>query len=103
MSAAPSPPSTLDPLIHEPARLATMAALHECTVASFNFLLAATALSRGNFSTHMRKLVEAGYVDETKEILDRKPHTEYRLTKRGRQAYQEYRAAWRALTSGSNK
>src|SRR5262245_50905025 len=102
MSVAQSPEVRLDPLIHEAARLAVVSVLNECDLANFSFLLATTGLTRGNLSTHMRKLVEAGYVDETKEIVDRKVRTEYRLTKTGRQAFAKYCTAWRALTNGSH-
>jgi DNA-binding PadR family transcriptional regulator len=77
--------------------------LNECQVANFNFLLATTGLTRGNLSTHMRKLVEGGYVDETKEIVNRKVRTEYRLTKAGRQAFKKYRSAWTAITNGAQR
>jgi DNA-binding PadR family transcriptional regulator len=49
----------------------------------------------------MARLVAAGYVAETKEFVDRKPHTEYRLTPAGRGAFRRYRKAWRQLTGGS--
>jgi len=90
---------SLDPLIHESARLAIVSVLNECQVADFNFLLGTTALTRGNLSTHMARLVAAGYVQESKEFVDRKPHTEYRLTAAGRAAYKRYREAWRRLTA----
>jgi DNA-binding HxlR family transcriptional regulator len=98
--ASPAPSSgglSLDPLIHEAARLTIVSVLAECDVADFNFLLATTQLTRGNLSTHMARLVTAGYVEETKEFVDRKPHTEYRLTAAGRAAFTRYKAAWRRL------
>jgi len=49
----------------------------------------------------MARLVAAGYVEETKEFVDRKPHTEYRLTAAGRAAFRRYRQAWRRLTDGA--
>ena len=76
-----------------------MSVLNECQVADFNFLLGTTALTRGNLSVHMAKLVAAAYVEETKEFLNRKPHTEYRLTAAGRAAFKKYREAWRKMTA----
>lgn len=90
----------LDPLIHKASRLLIVSALAECEAADFNFLLGTTGLTRGNLSTHMARLVSAGYVNEFKEFVDRKPHTEYCLTRAGRAAYQKYLAAWRRLTGG---
>ena len=91
----------LDPLIHEAARLVIVSVLNECQVADFNFLLGTTGLTRGNLSVHMARLVAAGYVEEAKEFVDRKPHTEYRLTTAGRGAFKRYRKAWRQLTGGT--
>lgn len=91
--------TTLDPLIHEAARLKVMTVLHDAESADFNYLLVATSLTRGNLSTHMAKLVNGGYVEERKEFIKRRPHTEYLLTSNGRKAYREYIMAWRRLTA----
>jgi len=42
-------------------------------------------------------------VNETKEIVNRKVRTEYRLTKTGRQAFKKYRSAWTAITNGAQR
>lgn len=89
----------LDHLVHEATRLKIIAVLNECEVANFNFLLRTCGLTRGNLSAHMAKLVKAGYVDETKEFVNKKSHTEYGLTKSGRRAYKKYKKEWRRLTS----
>ncbi|MFH1024258.1 MAG: transcriptional regulator [Planctomycetota bacterium] len=100
MTSVPSPTSQLglDPVIHEATRLRMVAVLNECEVADFNFLLGTLALTRGNLSVHMGKLVAAGYVGERKEFVDRKPHTEYRLTDAGRAAYRKYLKDWKRVT-----
>jgi DNA-binding MarR family transcriptional regulator len=87
-------------LIHEASRLVIVSVLSACESADFNFLLGTTGLTRGNLSTHMAKLVFAGYVDENKQFVNRKQLTQYRLTSTGRAAYTKYRADWTALTSG---
>jgi DNA-binding transcriptional ArsR family regulator len=94
---------SIDPLIHEPARLKLMAALYECDEADFNFLLAATGLTRGNFSAHMAKLVIAGYVVERKSFVNRLPHTSYQLSDCGRDSYGAYLLAWKRITNGHAK
>ncbi len=94
---------TLDPLIHEAARLLIVSVLNECDTADFNFMLHSTDLTRGNLSKHMAKLVQAGYVEEHKHYLNRKPHTEYRLTRTGQAAFRAYRKAWRRLTNDSTR
>ncbi len=99
MSSQPSPSTqNIDPLIHEAARLLMISALNTCKKANFNFVLAATGLTRGNFSTHMTRLIEAGYVAEDKKIKNRKPLTEYKLTAQGRRAFAAYCQAWRQIT-----
>ncbi len=98
-----SPPAPLDPLIHEASRLVIISVLNECEAADFNFLLGTTGLTRGNLSTHMAKLVGAGYVEETKQFVNRKQLTQYRLSPTGRNAYTQYRADWVRLTSGSGR
>ena len=94
-------PSTngLDPMIHEAARLRLVAVLNECEVADFNFLLGTTGMTRGNISAHMAKLTSADYVAEKKEFIGKKPHTEYRLTDTGREAYRRYLIDWKRLTN----
>ena len=96
-------PAALDPVIHEAARLTIVSVLSECGAASFNFVLGTTGLTRGNLSAHAGKLVAAGYVDESKRIVDRKVLTEYRLTPAGRAAFTRYRAEWTRLTNGTGR
>jgi DNA-binding MarR family transcriptional regulator len=86
-------PVDLDRVIHEPARLAIMANLFVVDSADFVFLLNRTRLTNGNLSSHMSKIEAAGYVEVTKEFVDRKPRTMYRLTRRGRVAFTSYRQA----------
>jgi DNA-binding MarR family transcriptional regulator len=90
-------------LIHEASRLVIVSVLNECESADFNFLLGTTGLTRGNLSTHMAKLVAAGYVEETKQFVNRKQLTQYKLSPAGRDAYKKYRADWINLTNGSGR
>lgn len=90
----------LDPVLHETSRLMLVSVLNACGSANFNFLLASTELSRGNFTTHMTRLVNAGYVDEKKQLVGKRTQTEYRLTAAGRKALDKYRADWAKVVSG---
>jgi DNA-binding MarR family transcriptional regulator len=83
----------LDRLIHEPARLKILTHLHVVESADFVYLMGATGLTRGNLSSHMTKLEEAGYIEVTKQFVDRKPLTLLQLTMEGRKAFQAYRSA----------
>lgn len=81
----------LDRTLHEPARLQIMAHLFVLEEADFLFLLRQTGLTKGNLSSHVRRLEEAGYVKVEKKFVDRIPVTTYRLTPTGRTAFAAYR------------
>jgi DNA-binding HxlR family transcriptional regulator len=81
----------IDRLIHEPSRLMIMAQLYVVKSADFLFLQHQTAMTPGNLSAHLSKLEDAGYVEVTKEFIERKPHTALALTKKGRDAFNAYR------------
>ncbi len=96
----PSPPvepTEIDPVIHQPARLLIVANLYVVDEADFVFLKRTTQLTDGNLSTHLTKLEDAGYIDVVKEFVDRKPRTSLRLTRRGREAFETYRASLTSL------
>ena len=84
------PMPELDRLIHEPARFQIMAHLYVVESADFLFLLRQTDMTKGNLSSHMRKLEDAGYIEVAKDFVGRKPHTMLRLTKMGRTAFRDY-------------
>ncbi len=81
----------IDRIIHEPARLKIMAQLYVVESADFLFLKNQTDLTFGNLSCHMTKLEKAGYVKIKKEFIGKKPHTMLELTKKGRNAFDNYR------------
>jgi len=75
----------------ERARLAIMAILAAATEpVDFAALLEALELTKGNLSSHLRKLEEAGLVKVQKEFVDRKPRTSYRPTPLGRKELRDY-------------
>jgi len=61
--------------------------------ADFPSLCRMLGLTRGNLSAHIACLERGGYVQVKKSILGRVPHTQYRLTPRGRKTLKEYWAA----------
>jgi len=83
--------TSLDKIIHEPARLNIMAHLYVVDSADFLFLMRQTDLTFGNLSSHMSKLEDAGYIEIIKEFVGKKPHTMLRLTKKGQIAFEEYK------------
>ena len=68
-----------------------MAQLYVVQSADFLFLQRQTQMTPGNLSAHLSKLEDVGYVEITKEFIERKPHTALALTKKGRNAFRQYR------------
>lgn len=81
----------LDRVVHEPARLVIMAVLYSVESADFLYLLHSTGLTKGNLSSHLMRLEEAGYVNIAKGFRGKVPQTTCSLTPAGRQAFQTYR------------
>lgn len=81
----------LDRVVHEPARLAIMAVLYSIESADFVYLLHSTGLTKGNLSSHLMRLEEAGYVSIQKGFRGKIPQTTCSLTPAGRLAFQSYR------------
>ena len=59
-----------DRLVHEPARLAILTALSACQKADFLLLLTITGLTKGNLSSHLTKLEEAGLAQPYAQALE---------------------------------
>jgi DNA-binding MarR family transcriptional regulator len=74
----------LDRLIHEPARLAIMTVLSSVKTADFVFLQRTTGLTKGNLSSHLTKLEEAGLVKIEKRFVKKRPNTNVALTPDGK-------------------
>lgn len=91
------PIETIDRTIHSPARLAILAFLAAVDSADFVFLMNQVGLTRGNLSSHLNTLEEAGYISIQKEFVERVPRTLIRLTEEGRQAIQTYREQMRII------
>ncbi|UCC81295.1 MAG: transcriptional regulator [Candidatus Zixiibacteriota bacterium] len=68
-----------------------MAYLFVVESADFLFLERQTGLTRGNLSSHLSKLEDAGYVEIKKEFVDKIPRTLLSLTVSGREAFKAYR------------
>ena len=83
--------TTLDRLIHEPARLLIVTILSSAASADFLFLQRETGLTKGNLSAHLSKLEDAGYVQIEKTFKGKLPLTVCRLTPAGQKAVKTYR------------
>jgi DNA-binding MarR family transcriptional regulator len=90
-------------LIHEPARLAILTVLSACRKADFLYLQRLTGLTKGNLSSHLAKLEEAGLVVITKQFQGKKPVTYLHLTLVGRTAVEQHWKKLEALRNGSQQ
>jgi DNA-binding MarR family transcriptional regulator len=87
----------LDRTIHSPARLMILAYLAAVDSADFIFLMNQVGLTRGNLSSHLKTLEEAGYISIQKEFVEKVPRTLILLTGKGREAIHIYREQMRTI------
>jgi DNA-binding MarR family transcriptional regulator len=80
-----------DLIIHTPARLQIVSILYVIESADFTFLTHQTGFTRGNLSSHLTKLEDAGYVDIEKKFIKKIPRTIVSLSKSGRKAFKKYK------------
>ena len=87
----------LDRIVHSPARLMILAYLAAVDSADFIFLMNQVGLTRGNLSSHLKTLEQAGHVEIQKEFVDKVPRTLIQLTEAGREAIRTYRQQMRVI------
>jgi DNA-binding transcriptional ArsR family regulator len=92
--------SSLNRVIHEPARLMIMTILYAVEEADFVYLQRECGLTQGNLSSHLSKLEETGYLVITKTFKGKYPLTVCSLTRAGRQAFDAYLSKMRLVTDG---
>ena len=81
----------IDPILFDRVRLTIMAHLSFASgPIEFNVLLNDLKLSKGNLSTHIKKLEEKGFVKIEKKFVGRKTRTSYRCTAKGRKEIRHY-------------
>lgn len=85
MSGRSDEEPALDRLVHEPGRLAILTVLSSVKAADFVFLQRATRLTKGNLSSHLTKLEEAGLVTIEKTFVQKRPNTKVALTPLGKE------------------
>ncbi len=80
----------MDELLLSKVRLGIVAALLDFEWIAFSELARSLDVSNGNLGAHLGRLLAAGYVDEEKSFVNRRPMSRYRLTKRGRDAFVDH-------------
>jgi DNA-binding transcriptional ArsR family regulator len=87
----------LNRVIHEPARLLLVAFLASVKEADFLWLQRESGLTKGNLSSHLVRLEEAGYVAVQKTFKGKIPLTVLRLTRTGKTAFDVYKKQMNGL------
>lgn len=77
--------------MHEPARLVILTVLAEAEEVDFRFLERVCGLTKGNLSSHLAKLEDAGYVTVKNFCRGKLPATSLKITHSGRAALRTYR------------
>lgn len=89
--------AVINPLLHSELRLKIMVALDSLESADFMYLCQITDSTRGNVSTQITTLKDAGYIDVSKSGIGRFSRTTCSITKNGREALRAYEQALRRL------
>ena len=90
--------AVINPLLHSELRLKIMVALDSLQSADFMYLCQITDSTRGNLSTQITTLKEAGYIDVSKSGgLGRFSRTTCSITDKGREALRAYEEGLRTM------
>ena len=87
----------INPLLHSELRLKIMVGLDSLQSANFMYLCQITDSTRGNLSTQITTLKEAGYLDVSKTGIGRFSRTTCSITNKGREALRAYEDGLRRL------
>ncbi|MEM8746436.1 MAG: transcriptional regulator [Actinomycetota bacterium] len=96
-------PADLDPVIHAPKRLAIMATLRGGTLVEFRYLKNELELSDSDLSKQMTALSNAGFVATRKKRTGANRSTWYRMTAKGRRAFDAHVASLEVLLALSDQ
>ena len=92
----------MDEILLSKIRLGIIAELLVAQWVAFSELQRSLDVSQGNLGAHLGKLVDAGYVDEEKSFVNRRPQTRYRLTDAGRKAFADHVSQLQALLKATS-
>jgi len=81
-----------DGVFFERTRLSMMTVLYHEGEIDFKRFKLLFKLSDGGAYAHLEKLLEAGYVDKRRELVEGQPRTIYSLSPSGKLAFKEYLA-----------
>ena len=78
-------------------RFGVMSVLSVNESADFNSLKEVLEVTDGNLASHIKSLETNKYLEVKKQFIGRKPNTFYRITDKGRKAFEEHLAALESL------
>ena len=79
-----------DSILHQPNRLKILSILAVNEMVSFKQLQEILGLTKGNLSSHMKALNNEEYILIEKFFEDNRPKTIYRISDKGRVAFNDY-------------
>ena len=80
----------LDKAFENRIRLGVMSALMVNDFLDFSSLKNLLGVTDGNLASHLKSLEKNKYVKFKKEFLNRKPHTKYYATNKGKEAFKKH-------------
>jgi DNA-binding MarR family transcriptional regulator len=89
--------AVINPVLHSELRLKIMVALDSLQSADFMYLCQITDSTRGNLSTQITTLKDAGYIEVSKLGLGRFSRTTCSITDKGREALRAYEEGLRNM------
>lgn len=90
-------PPALDPVLHQPARMRIMAALHKNRQLTFPSLRDGLGLTPGNLGAHLERLETVGYLESARVLAGVHFEMRYRITAAGSAAFRGYVATLRRM------
>ena len=98
-----APLQNFDKVFENRVRLQIMSVLAVNSIYDFNSLKNLLQITDGNLASHIKALEAAAYISVSKSFVDRKPNTQYTLTKKGREAFKKHLQALEDLIKQQKK
>lgn len=85
-----SPFELLDRILEHRVRLQIMSVLVANDTYDYGSLKELLGITDGNLASHLKTLESEKYIQVRKSFVDRKPHTRYKATDKGRLAFRKH-------------
>lgn len=78
-------------------RIAIIALLLQNEWTHFNDLKESLGITEGNLASHIANLDRKSFIEVNKKFVANRPHTSYKISEKGKEAYQKYIHALKKL------